>query len=281
MKKCKTVKVSSRGMTKRFLLTELGCIFLVLCATVLFTVMPKGNSVEEVKPGVKYDNDRTTLGKAFGSLFGVTDEGFSQDPQSRPEENDEIPFSSTHLYHAFDYFDKYNLYIKCRQFTLSDTGYTQFDSEYAVKGTKIYIHIEADGVPLYYLSDGERLLGLDFEEKTYTVLSPAAYTPEELLYIGDFTFCSSAGKDLFLGNELDYEDYTLDAGAWIRYYFNTDGVLAGYVRYNKDGEIEELTEYEVFTSEIPEDAVLHFSIPAGFEQYTDIIEWSDILGDNY
>ncbi len=202
--------------------------------------------------------------------------------ESRPEENKEIPYRDTKLYHVFDYVDKYHLYIRTRQHTLSDFGYTTHVIEYAFNGVKIYLHQQVNGEDLYYYSDGKQLYGLDFEEQTYTLLSPETYTADEILYLGNYTHCSSTGKDVFLGRELDYEDFTVTGTEWIRYYFNEDESLAGYERYDTlTNEIVEITSYEVFTSEFPEDAVLYFDIPAGFDKYTDVIEYSDLFWEEY
>ncbi|MBE6677418.1 MAG: hypothetical protein E7597_01305 [Ruminococcaceae bacterium] len=202
--------------------------------------------------------------------------------ESRPEENKEIPYKNTKLYHVFDYVDKYHLYIRTRQHILSDFGYTTHVIEYAFNGVKIYLHQEVNGEDLHYYSDGKQLYGLDFEEQTYTLLAPNTYTADEILYLGNYTHCSDTGKDEFLGKTLDYEDFTATDTEWIRYYFNEDESLAGYERYDTlTNEIIEITSYEMFTSEFPEDAVLYFDIPAGFDKYTDVIEFSDLFWEEY
>ena len=202
--------------------------------------------------------------------------------ESRPEENLEIPYNKTKLFHVFDKVDKYHLYIRTKQHTLSPYGYTTHIIEYAFNGVKIYMHQAVDGDDLYYYSDGKQLYGLDFEEETYTLLSPDTYTADEILYLGNYQHCSSTGVDLFLGKELEYEDYSESDTEWIRYYFDENDVLAGYERYNTlTGEIVEITSYEAFTSEFPEDAVLFFDIPAGFDKYTDVVEYSQLFGEEY
>ncbi len=212
----------------------------------------------------------------------VTDIQPGYEAESRPEENKEIPYKDTKLYHVFDNVDKYHLYIRTRQHTLSDFGYISHVIEYAFNGAKIYLHQEVNGEDLYYYSDGKQLYGLDFAEQTYTLLAPETYTADEILYVGDYTHCSDTGKDVFLGDELDYEDFTVTDTEWIRYYFNEDESIAGYERYNTlTNEIVEITDYEVFTSEFPEDAVLYFDIPAGFKKYTDVVEYSDLFWGEY
>ncbi len=202
--------------------------------------------------------------------------------ESRPTENMEIPFEKTLLSKIFDNVDKYHLYIRARQHTLSFTGYTTHSLEYAFQGVKVYMHHLVNGDELHYYSDGKSLYGLDFEDKTYTLIAPSTYTVDEILYMGDFAFCTNTGKDLFLGEELTYEDYSNTNTEWIRYYFKDNGDIAGYERYDREtDEILEITCYEAFTSEFPEDVTLHFDIPAGFKLYSDVIEYSDLFGDEY
>lgn len=252
------------------------CVVLIIAAAFICVFIPKN------------DGDQSKE-KPFGNIFGTDSSGPSESidygevsaiTESRPDKNEGIPYDKTLLSHALDNVDKYHLYISGSTNTLSSTGYVTTLIEYAISGSKIYICMRTGDTVLQFLSDGERLLGLDFDEQTYVVLSPHAYTPDELLYLGDYEFCTSTGKDVFMGEELTYEDFTIEnVGAdisWIRYYFRDDGFLAGYAKY-VSGELTELTAYTTFTSEYPDDAVLYFSIPTGFKQYDNIVEWSDIF----
>ena len=238
---------------------------------------PEGNSSQW---GGIIDNGGSIHGGGKDNTESDTVPGY--EAQSRPEENMEIPYEETKLYRVFDYVDKYHLYIRTKQHTLSPQGYTTHVIEYAFNGLKIYLHQEVNGEHLHYYSDGKQLYGFDFEEQTYTLLAPHTYTADEILYLGNYTKCSSTGKDKFLGKELDYEDYTENDTEWIRYYFYEDESLAGYERYDTaTNEIVEITSYEAFTSEFPEDAVLYFEIPAGFKEYTNIIEFPDLDNEDW
>lgn len=253
-------------------------VVLIVAFLTLLTVACGGEGGDSSDYSNPSGGGKPTLEFVFGSLFGVTEEDFSGEQKSRAEENMEIPYENTLLSHAFDYVDMHHLYIRSKQHTLSETGYVTHLTEYAFSGKKLYIHLEVNGTPLYYVSSGKELWGLDFEDRTYTLVAPSSYTVEEIMNLDDFAFCSDTGKDVFLGEEKTYEDFTLNSHgtrSWIRYFFEEDGRLAGYVVY-ENGEMTELTCYEEFTSEFPEDAVLYFDIPAGFTLYDGTVEWSEI-----
>lgn len=233
-----------------------------------------------------YSEPQRSLTDNFGVLFGIeqsVDMGeFSAEMGLRPDENMEIPFDQTKLSHAFDMLDKRHLYISGKSFTLSSTGYVKVDRVYAVKDNSIYIMLD-NGVEDYHLlSDGTRVVGLDFEKCTYTVTSPLPYSIDELLFTDGYSYCTYMGTDTFMGEEKLFEDYTsyssADTVEWIRYYFNEDESLAGYERY-VNNELNEIMQYGYIGSDYPDNAILHFEIPKGFTEEDIYIEWSQIFGD--
>lgn len=270
-------------------------VLLFLCALLVISLIFCGCSDDDEDEGGGSEASSTTTESDVQSSGGGVNESGSEavsstvqesgagiPAASRPEENAQIEIKDTLLYHAFDNVDKYHLYIRSVQNVRTNTGYATHYIEYAFSGVKIYIHQSINGDELFYLGDGENLYGLDFEERTYTLIAPSVYTADEILYFGDFQYCTSTGEDTFMGKTLRYEDYSDSSTEWIRYYFDENDALVGYERYDSASkELIELTYYEAFTSEFPEDAVLYFDIPAGFKKYTDVTEFSALWGEEY
>ncbi len=243
------------------------------------------------------NGEAPALSDTFGVLFDgkVPSDNFGNNSENdsvisdfqgtiskRPEENDEIPFKSTKLYHALDHVDIHYVYMQSICSTLSNTGYMQQKLVYAINGNDIYIRQTVGTMQNHFLSDGENLYGLDFDERTYTVISSEPYKASDLIYIDNYDHCTSMGRDIFCGIEYDYEDYTVSVAPqneWIRYYFKEDGSMAGYERYVEQ-ELQEIMYYEYFGSEFPEEAVVFFDIPADFTEYDNIVEYSELFGDD-
>ncbi len=233
-----------------------------------------------------YSEPQMPLTEVFGDLFGINTELSSRpeasDAESSNAEDMKIPFDQTKLSHAFDMLDKRYLYIEGTSYTSSDNGYIKVKRVYGVKDDSIYIMLD-NGVEDYHLiSDGTQVVGLDFEKSTYTVTSPIPYSIDELLFTGGYETCAFEGTDTFMGVQKPYEEYTIYSTSgrreWIRYYFNEDNSLAGYERYINN-ELNEIMAYDYLGSDFPEDAVVYFEIPAGFEKEDIYIDWSDIFGD--
>lgn len=233
-----------------------------------------------------YSEPQRSLTENFGVLFGIeqsVDVGeFSAETGLRPDENMEIPFDQTKLSRAFNMLDKRHLYISGKSFSLSSTGYIKVERVYAVRDDRIYIMLD-NGVEDYHLlSDGKRVVGLDFEKSTYTVTSPLPYSIDELLFTDGYSYCTYMGTDAFMGEQKLFEDYTsyssADTVEWIRYFFNEDESLAGYERY-VNNELNEIMQYGYIGSDYPDNAILHFEIPQGFTEEDIYIDWSQIYGD--
>ncbi len=220
------------------------------------------------------------------SVFGVLFDGSNTTPPIpyegiRPPENANIPYANTKLSRIFNSVDKHYLYIKSRCYTLGSTGFIEQVLTYAIDSSDIYICQQVGYEKNHFISKSDGFFGIDFEQMQYTEISSVPYTVDELLAINSFDVCTAMGKDLFFGEELDFEDFSIpnSEAEWIRYYFDDAGMLAGYARYNGD-RLDELMYYEEFTSVFPDDVTLYFEIPAGFEKYDNIVDWSDIFGDD-
>ncbi len=273
------------------LLVTVGCLCLVSGLVCGFAFGLFGKKATDIDGG---KGDPPSLSDTFGYLFGDKGPAVSGGDDSaatsrvqgelsmRPDENLGIPFNQTKLSTVLDNVDITYLYIQCRCSTLSNSGYTERKLVYGINGKDIYISQTVGSDTMHFLSDGEYFYGLDFELQQYTVISNTPYKASDLIYFDDFEYCSSKGSEIFFGETLEYEDFTLSVNPqneWIRYYFKEDGMLAGYARYLEQ-ELQELMYYEHFGSEFPDDAILFFDIPAGFTKYDPIVEWSDIYNDD-
>lgn len=237
---------------------------------VLFNGEKPSDSSEEAN-----GNSESTDSDSSGS-------GWVDTTTTRPIENDEIPFSQTKLSAAMDNLDLHYLYIQSVHGSMSSTGVIQQELLYAINGNDIYIRQVVGNMQNHFLSDGDNFYGLDFEERTYMLISSEPYKVQDLIYIDEYEYCTSTGKQIFGGEQLYYEDYTISTAPqneWIRYYFNEDGSLAGFERY-VDKVLQEIMLYEHCGSEFPDDAVIYFDIPADFTEYDNNVHWSDIVGDD-
>ncbi len=294
-----TKKTQKSFIGNKQVLLIIGCTFAAAVLICCFIFIPMITSPKDTDADGG-DGDPPSLSDTFGVLFGDKtssdfennsyDAGESRDTEHsryqgetsmRPIENDEIPYDQTKLSEVIDSIDMNYLYIQSICSTLSNTGYMERKLVYAINGDDVYIRQTVGREALHFLSDGKQFYGLDFEQREYTVISNTPYTAEMLIYFDNFEYCTSMGEEIFFGETLAYEDFTLSTAPqneWLRYYFKEDGSIAGYARY-LDGELQELMYYEYFGSEYPENAEIYFDIPADFTEYDPIVEWSDIVGD--